>query len=207
MAVPGEESSLGDGAQRDQPELWAPLRPLAPGSLAVPVTSPESRSSGPSPAGPAAGRRNRARSNQRERSESLVPSSLAPGPAFGLLKALLQQCQFSLIHTSKPELPNILGRLREFLSSVAGREAEVQGGSEGLLRARQGSSGQVGRSDPLACAHRAPREVPGAQQGRLWDVSGQGHKVTGHGTQCSGLVGNVVITQRLDLIILEVFSN
>lgn len=106
------EASPGAGAQWDRLGLSArPRRLLEPASpwatwLSLPPAR-EAAAPGPAPPSrPAAGRRSRARSNQRERTESVVPSSLAPGPAFGLLKASLQRCQFSLIPASKPELPN-----------------------------------------------------------------------------------------------------
>lgn len=149
--VPGRlcKASPGDGAQRDRAGL--PPKPAIPGQPDFPCRHPAKL-----PPRPAAGRRSRARSNQGERAESVVPSSLAPGPAFGLLKALLQRCQFSLIRTSKPELPNILERACRLPKRRGG-----QGRRRGKLRGAARSWAARGRASAAPAAPSAAR-CPGA---------------------------------------------
>ncbi|XP_072740698.1 uncharacterized protein [Ciconia boyciana] len=183
--VPGclRKAGPSDGAQRDTGLSARPRRPLKPADAGQPVflchrpakprlPAPRRRLA-PLPGGAAE------RGAIKGSVQSVIPSSLAPGPAFGLLKALLQRCQFSLIRTSKPELPNILERSRRLPKRRRG-QAEGQaarGGSElgcsgqSVCRRRQRGppGGQEGGSGPAALAREAPRER--SCQGKVRDVS------------------------------------
>lgn len=199
------------GAQRDRPGLSArprhPLKPASPGQpdflcrrLAKPrLPAPRRRLA------PLLGGEAERGAIKGKRAESVVPSSLAPGPAFGLLKALLPRCRFSLVRTSKPELPNVperscwLPERRRGQAGRGGRGASCAGRlGAGLLGAEHlpssaawapGVGGRAGGSGPSALAHEAPREAAGAAaKGRCEMPPGQGDALLQRDLRCTASV-------------------